>query len=99
MTGIVFANIVAKNRGVMSEKVFSVLNRDILLGNLVSRPTRDHLDIVRIYAAMKMDKKRIGDGLTLIMQGDGYEMAKITDLVYPELEKSVIELKEVIGVA
>jgi len=98
MTGIVFANIVAKNRAFMSRQFFAELNEEILLDNIVSRPTQDHLNMERIYSAMKMDKKRVGDGLTLIMQGDGYKMTKITDLFHPELEKAIGELKEVIGV-
>ncbi|OGA52527.1 MAG: hypothetical protein A3F74_26025 [Betaproteobacteria bacterium RIFCSPLOWO2_12_FULL_62_58] len=98
MTGMVFANIVAKNRRFMSKNFFAELNEKILLDNIVSRPTQDHLNMEHIYSAMKMDKKRIGDGLTLIMQGDGYKMTKITDLFHPELEKSIDELKEVIGV-
>lgn len=99
MSGMVFANIVAKNRGVMSPGFFADLNRSILLPNIVSRPTSDHLNLDSIYAAMKMDKKRIGEGLTLIMQCDGYDLTKITDLDYAELERSVGELKEVAGVS
>lgn len=98
MTGMVFANIVAKNRGFMSKRFFTHLNEGILLDNIVSRPTRDHLDLENIYAAMKMDKKRVGDGLALIMQGDDYKMIKVMDLVQPELQKSIAELKAVIGV-
>lgn len=99
MIGMVFANIVAKNRGLMSEKFFMNLNKEILLDNIVSRPTQDHFDLERIYSAMKMDKKRIGEGLTLIMQTDGYDMTKITDLNYLELGKSIGELKEIISSA
>ena len=99
MTGMVFANIVARNRGFMSGPFFDRLNREILLNNIVSRPTSGHLDIEPIHAAMKMDKKRVGEGLTLIMQGDSYKMTKVTDLVRPELEKSLHELKELVCVA
>lgn len=98
MIGMIFANIVAKNRGLMSVSFFADLNRSLLLPNITTWPTTKHLDLERIYSAMKMDKKRIGDGLTLIMQGDGYIMTKVTDLVYLELEKSIDELKQVIGV-
>ena len=98
MIGIVFANVVAKNRGLMSKRFFTNLNEEVLLRNIVSRPTADTLDLERIYSTMKMDKKRIGDGLTLIMQCDGYGMIKITDLDYSEMCKSVSELKKIISV-
>lgn len=92
LIGILFANIVSKNRGLLSLYLFEELRQNLLEPNIIIRPTKAHLHNQAIYSAMKMDKKRIGEGLVLIMMTENYDMIKITDLSYEEIEQANSEL-------
>jgi hypothetical protein len=46
----------------------------------------------QIVEAMKKDKKRVGEGLALIMMLDDYSMMKTQDLGYDELAVGIKEL-------
>lgn len=97
--GMMFANIVAKNRGLMNGALFERLHRQALQPALTARPNKDQIDTDSLFAAMKMDKKRTGDGLMLIMLIDGFELIKIDDMAYDELAMANQELHKFIGVA
>ena len=97
--GMMFANIVAKNRGLLSTDMFKEIHSQVLLPALVSLPSKMQLDTDTLFAAMKMDKKRTGDGLVMVMLVNGYEMCKIENLVYEELDKANQELKMLLHVA
>jgi 3-dehydroquinate synthase len=99
VVGMLFANIVARNRGVMDAALFERLCRGVLQPALTTRPSKNQLDTDALHAAMKMDKKRTGDGLVLVMLIDGFEMVKIEDLTYAELADANRELQKLIGVA
>lgn len=96
--GMMFANIVAKNRGLMSATLFQQLHRQALKPALTAHPHKGQLDTDAVFSAMKMDKKRTGDGLVLIMLIDGFEMIKIDDLTYDDLDTANHELQKLIGV-
>ena len=96
--GMMFANVVAKSRGLMSATLFEQLQRQVLKPALSAQPAKGQLDTDAVFAAMKMDKKRTGDGLVLIMLIDGFEMIKIDDLTYDDLDTSNHELQKLIGV-
>lgn len=96
--GMMFANIVAKNRGLLNTDLFGQIHNQTLLPALVSKPGKSQLDTDSVFAAMKMDKKRTGEGLVLIMLADGFEMSKIDNLTYAELAAANQELQKLIGV-
>lgn len=96
--GMMFANIVAKNRGLMSAALFEQLHQQALKPALAAQADKSQLDTDAVFAAMKMDKKRTGDGLVLIMLVDGFEMIKIDDLTYAELDIANNELQKLLGV-
>ncbi|MBZ0094602.1 MAG: hypothetical protein K8H75_04365 [Sulfuricella sp.] len=96
--GMIFANIVAKNRGLMNVALFEQLHRRALQPALTAQLHKSQLDTDALFAAMKMDKKRTGDGLVLIMLIDGFELIKIDDLTYDELTAANQELQKLIGV-
>lgn len=96
--GMMFANIVAKNRRLLSFDLFEQLHQQLLKPTLISYPSKHHLDTDAIFAAMKMDKKRTGDSLVLIMLVEGYNMLKVDDLVYEELAAANRELQQILGV-
>jgi 3-dehydroquinate synthetase len=97
--GMMFANIVAKNRGLMNAALFEQLHNRALQPALTAQPNKSQLDTDSLFAAMQMDKKRTGDGLVLIMLIDGFQLIKIDDLSYDELATANQELQKLIGVA
>lgn len=97
LTGMIFAGIAARNRGMLSARRHEGLLRDILLPNVVSRPERSHLDVDRLFAAMKQDKKRVGEGLALVVLRDDCQLAKVVDFTYEELSTAVRELCRLLG--
>jgi len=99
IVGMMFANIVARNRGLLNQNMFDDIHQRILRPALVSALSAEHLDTARIIAAMKMDKKRTGEGLVLVMLTDGYEMVKIDDLSVDELGAANQELCKRVGVS
>jgi hypothetical protein len=47
---------------------------------------------------MKMDKKREGEGLALIMMRDDYSMMKVQDLQFDELAMGIQELGQALEI-
>ncbi len=45
-----------------------------------------------------MDKKRVGDGLALIMMEDDYTFMKVVDFNYEELSAAIKELKDILNI-
>lgn len=98
LVGILFANIIARLRGYMSNARYESFKEDLILDNIHINRGRLRLDVSSIFEAMKMDKKRVGEGLALIMMRDDYSMLKAQDLQYDELAKGLRELAETVHV-
>jgi len=92
LIGILFANIVAKNRGLLSRSRYEFLNQELILGNIRMSQANVRFNTDQIVEAMKKDKKRVGEGLALIMMLDDYSMMKTQDLGYDELAVGIKEL-------
>ncbi|THI90518.1 MAG: iron-containing alcohol dehydrogenase [Nitrospira sp. CG24A] len=92
LMGILFANIVAKNRGLLSKSRYEFLSRELILGNICVQHTSVLFNTDQIFEAMKKDKKRVGEGLALIMMLDDYSLKKFQDLQYDELAAGMKEL-------
>jgi len=92
LIGILFANIVSRNRGLLTPEVFDELRQNLLEPNIMIRPTKTDMDVDSIYTAMKMDKKRTNEGLVLVMMFGDYGMCKVEDMSYNELEQANAEL-------
>lgn len=90
VTGIIFANLVAVQRGLLSEKTaqnwYNSLLRKCILGG---GGDNQHFSGEKILSAMKMDKKRTGEGLPLIIMDDALELHKLTDLTPKELFNTI----------
>ena len=98
LIGIIFANIVSKNRRLLSSRRNDFLNQELLLNSIHVNRAVLAFSVKGIFEAMKMDKKRVGDGLALIMMRDDYSMMKIQDLQQDELLASVKELGKVLDI-
>ena len=59
---------------------------------LLDRPRLDGSAIARVIEAMKYDKKRTGEGLALVMVGDGLQATQVADLGEGEARDALAEL-------
>jgi len=94
--GMVFANIAARNRGLLSEKTSDYLMQRLLVNSIATRGTPSDYAFAPILDAMKKDKKRIGQGLVVVMMKDDYSFEKVTDFSEQELQAALEELKKTV---
>ena len=84
--GMLFANLAAVRRGLLDETTADYLAAALLLQSLSSVPLcADYFDVSGIVEAMKQDKKRVGDGLVVVMMKNDYTFDKVTDFSPEEL--------------
>lgn len=89
--GMMFANIVSKKRGLLSAEKSGLLNTHLfskLLGNAVM-PAQ--LEFDGILKAMKQDKKRVGDGLVIVLMKENHSFEKVVDFSESELAETLEE--------
>jgi 3-dehydroquinate synthase len=96
LIGIIFANLIAQKRGFLSLENHNSILQDLIINNLNATIKESFFDIAPLYSAMKMDKKRVGDQLPLIILKDDFELEKITDLTYDELLNGVTEVLDLL---
>ena len=95
--GMLFANLAASRRGLLGRERADRLAGALLLNSL-SVPLRDeYFAEDRLLEAMKQDKKRVGDGLVVVMVRDDYSLEKLTDFTAHELVDVLIELRSLLG--
>ena len=83
--GMILADAVALNRGLIDEKRF--MRQSVLVESIVSFDLRKlKLAPVKMIEAIQRDKKRVGKGLALIMSVDGYKMKKVDDMSPSEVK-------------
>ncbi|MEQ8224762.1 MAG: AroB-related putative sugar phosphate phospholyase (cyclizing), partial [Candidatus Eremiobacterota bacterium] len=78
--GIVLANMVAFNRGLLSNEKKTFFHKEILSSLIRVNLQNIPMDNEKIINGMKQDKKRTGVNLPLVMITDNYEMTKVDDL-------------------
>lgn len=92
VVGMLLANIVARRRGLLSEKLCDFFARELLLPSLRARIQREFLDPDVVVEAMKKDKKRVGENLALIMIDQRYQMLRVNDLTPADAAIALEEL-------
>ncbi|MBU3978903.1 hypothetical protein KKF69_02520 [Patescibacteria group bacterium] len=95
MIGIIFANYVSFKRGLLSKKIFEKLNNELLVPNILStglKYEKTFFNKDTILANMKKDKKRISEGLVLVLPQRDLSLLKVNDLSIDELHEGIIEL-------
>jgi len=92
--GILLANIVAMNRGLLSLKTNDYIADKLLYPSLLAELKKDFLDSDVIIEAMKSDKKRMGEGLALVMMDDDFNLRKVNDLKPYEVTKTITDFLE-----
>jgi 3-dehydroquinate synthase len=92
--GMLCANIVAAERGILSAELADRLADELLLPGLHATVTPEDFDPQALVAAMGKDKKRTGQGLALVMLGDGFALQRISDLTPVEVETAIAALSK-----
>lgn len=94
--GMLFANIVAQERGILSAEKARFFAEKILIPILGTSLKDIEFDKNMIIQAMKQDKKRTGAGLALVMIQDNYEMIRINDLAEKEAFEALVKLEKIL---
>ena len=91
--GIIFANIVSEDRGLLSKNLAKELFDHGLSKIIFNRPNRYFPIVNKIISGMKKDKKRIGsNGLSLIILKNKFKLVKLDDLCENEVRATVRKL-------
>jgi 3-dehydroquinate synthase len=85
VVGMLFANLIAVERGLLTKKMETSIRTDILLRSYNFQFKKEYFNKDVILSALKMDKKRIGDGLPLILIQNNLDLIKILDMTPEEL--------------
>lgn len=88
IVGIIFANIVAVQRGLLTPEQADSMNK-MLAQCVKCTLMHTYFEPTTILEAMKMDKKRIGSGLPLIVMLSSGELIKLTDVTSEELFEGI----------
>lgn len=95
--GVLLANMVAAQRGILSKELQQFLLERLLLPSLTVKIRKSHLDAAKVIEGMKKDKKRTGIGLALVMMGDNCRMLKVNDLTEQEARRALDAADRLLG--
>ncbi|HET8542000.1 MAG TPA: hypothetical protein VFL83_19140 [Anaeromyxobacter sp.] len=99
IVGMLLANAAATRRGLLSRATAARLAETLLLPCLSVTVREEHLAVDPLLAAMRQDKKRIGDGLVMVMLRDDHGLEKLTDFGEAELRASLDDLRALLAAA
>jgi len=85
VAGMILANLIAVDRGVLSAERELFLREKVLIPILKTDLSKQKIKADDILAALKQDKKRTGAGLPLIMVDSNYKMVKVLDVTPQEV--------------
>lgn len=94
--GIIFANLIAVKRGLLSQEKERFLFENLLHLCVKCKLKDDYFSGKSILSAMKMDKKRVGCGLPLIVLTDSFELSKLLDMTEEELFYGIDQLRNLL---
>ncbi len=95
--GMLLADVVARRRGLLDATEERRRRVESLLPVLLDRPILDETAVMHVVEAMKYDKKRTGEGLALVMVGDGLHVVQVADLGEDEARDALAELPALCG--
>jgi 3-dehydroquinate synthase len=96
--GMLAANIIARQRGLLEPGLEKEIAEKLLLPNLLIKPQLNALEPDAMVDAMKKDKKRVGDNLALIMMDSYFTLSRVNDLTGKEVTIALGELKSKLGI-
>lgn len=95
--GMLAANFVARNRGLLNEMLAAEIAQNLILPSLKVLPPPDSIEPEVMIDAMKKDKKRTGDLLALIMMQNNFDFIRINDLTPVEVANALTESKAILN--
>jgi 3-dehydroquinate synthase len=98
LIGMVFANIAAEFRGLLSSKQADFLSRELLLNTIKEKGKLLDYNPDKILDAMKKDKKRTGQGLVVVLMHDDFSFEKVIDFSERELEVVLEKLRQTLHI-
>jgi len=98
VAGMILANIIAYNRGILGKDSEDFLNRQLLLPIFCIDPCEMLFDNDLLIEAMKKDKKRIDNSIPIVLLLDDYRMQKFNNLSEPEIIEAINEFRNRIQV-
>jgi 3-dehydroquinate synthase len=96
--GMMLANSIALDRGILSEHIHDLLYRQLLARALFTKPLKEDLDIEKIISAMKKDKKRTGEGLPLVMIQNNFSLTKVDNLSESEVYFAITRIRNMLEI-
>ncbi len=90
--GMLAANIVSRNRSLLTQHLEREIADALLIPALVVRPRAGDLSSEQFIEALGKDKKRTGSQLALVMMLDGFEFQRVNDLRSDEVGAALKEL-------
>lgn len=91
--GMILANSIAKNRKILSEEMENLIAKRLLIPLIHTSNSEFYFDDNLLIEAMKMDKKRIDNGIPIVMLTDSFNMQKFNDLSEQEICFALNELR------
>jgi 3-dehydroquinate synthase len=98
VVGMIFANLAALKRKWISYTTFDSHLNSLLLKSLSIPIHEKYLKWDKILDCMRHDKKRVGNGLVMIMMRENFSFEKVVDFSEDELRSGIEELKGVLNV-
>jgi len=96
--GMIYADIVALNRNLITKKTFEFLNKKLFLPNIYIELKLNFFDENILIDSMKNDKKRVGKDLVIVIpKNDDIRVMKVTDLTFDEFRQAYVQLLEVLN--
>ncbi len=95
--GMLAANIIARQRGILDAKLEKEVAEKLLSPNLLIKPSFDALETKAMINAMKKDKKRVGNNLALIMMDNNFVFSRVNDFTGEEVSLALNEIKTSLG--
>jgi 3-dehydroquinate synthase len=92
VVGMLVANRVAVKRGLLSAETDRHMAEHLLILLLDFKLELGRFSAVELITAMKQDKKRVGEGLVMVMVTDSLEMIKVDDVTPEEIEMVLLSL-------
>jgi 3-dehydroquinate synthase len=91
LIGMLFAGIVARNRKLQDAR-FEQSVAELVRPHIVAPLEPGYFNAEHLLAAMRKDKKRVGQGLAVVLLSSQYQMSRISDLSDDEFRQAHDEL-------
>ncbi len=98
LIGILLANIVAKNRNILSDKRFNEILNSFLTNSIIVKLSNKSFSADLVLNAMKKDKKRTGELLSLIMVTDSNDLIRVNDLKNEEVTTAISQINKFLDI-